>query len=205
VLRYLSELTEAETATVLSWSHTDPQSGVEYVSSAMALPGGTPICEQFMVGTPIDSGARWRHTNLDPVQRLYAVSGNIGTQGPTIADDIQQIKQQLHSGRATVDGTATVDGQRTIKLTMPAQEGGWTSTLYVDAQTYAPVKSFAESHGGAPDPAAGADTTTEKWLPANPGEHRRRSAGADPGRLHAGLPDHAGESQPGRSVTQEPG
>jgi hypothetical protein len=67
-----------------------------------------------------------------------------------------------------VDGTATVDGQRTIKLTMPAQEGGWTSTLYVDAQTYAPVKSFAESHGGAPDPAAGADTTTEKWLPATP-------------------------------------
>ena len=86
--------------------------------------------------------------------------------GPTLAEDIQQIKKQLDSGRATVDGAATVDGQPTIKLTMPPQEGGWTVTLYVKSQTYAPVQSFAEAPTNAQDPSAGTGTTTEKWLPA---------------------------------------
>ena len=89
-----------------------------------------------------------------------------GQRGPTVADDIQQIKKELDSGQATVDGTATVDGQPTIKLTMPAQERGWTSTLYVNPQTYAPVQSFGEAPANPQDPSAGTDTTTEKWLPA---------------------------------------
>jgi hypothetical protein len=152
--------------TATSWGYTDPQSGVEYSSSEMASPSGTNIYEQFMVGTPIDNGARWQSTNLDPVQHLYAVSNSVGSKGPTAADDIQQIKQELDSGQATPDGTAAVDGQPTIKLTMPVQQGGWTSTLYVNAQTYAPVQSLGEAPADAQDPSAGIDTTTEKWLPA---------------------------------------
>jgi hypothetical protein len=152
--------------TATSWRYTDPQSGVEYSSSAMVSPSGTNIYEQFMVGTPIDNGARWQSTNLDPVQHLYAVSSSVGPKGPTVADDIQQIKKELDSGQATPDGTATVDGQPTIKLRMPAQQGGWTSTLYVNSRTYAPVQSFGESPANAQDPSAGTDTTTEKWLPA---------------------------------------
>ena len=152
--------------TVTSWAYTDPQSGVEYTSSDMASPSGTSIYVQFMVGTPAGKGARWVYTNLDPVQHLYAVSSDTGSTGPTLADDIQQIKKQLDSGRATVDGTATVDGQPTIKLTMPTQEEGWTSTLYVDPQTYAPVQSFGEAPVNPQDPSADTDTTTEEWLPA---------------------------------------
>jgi hypothetical protein len=151
--------------TATSWRYTDPQSGVEYSSSAMASPSGTNIYEQYMVGTPIDNGARWQSTNLDPVQHLYAATTSIGPKGPTVADDIQQIKHELDSGQATPDGTATVDGQPMIKLRMPAQQGGWTSTLYVNARTYAPVQSFSESPADAQDPSAGTDTTTEKWLP----------------------------------------
>jgi hypothetical protein len=152
--------------TATSWGYTDPQSGVEYSSSAMALPSGTDLYEQFMVGTPIDNGARWQSTNLDPVQHLYAVTSSVGAEAPSLADDIQQIKKELDSGQATTDGTATIDGQPTIKLAMPAQQGGWTSTLYVDSQTYAPVQSFSEAPTDAQDPSAGNDTTTEKWLPA---------------------------------------
>jgi hypothetical protein len=152
--------------TATSWRYTDPQSGVEYSSSAMASPSDTTIYEQYMVGTPIDNGARWQSTNLDPVQHLYAATTSVGPKGPTVADDIQQIKHELDSGQATPDGTGTVDGQPTIKLTMPAQQGGWTSTLYVNARTYAPVQSFSESPANPPDPSAGTDTSTEKWLPA---------------------------------------
>jgi hypothetical protein len=150
--------------TATSWGYTDPQSGVQYESSAMVSPTGTNIYDQFIVGTPIDSGAHWQSTNLDPVQHLYAVTSSVGSPGPTVADDIQQIKKELDSGQATRDGTAIVDGQPTIKLTMPTQEGGWTVTLYVNSQTYAPVQSFAEAP--AQGPSAGAGTTTEKWLPA---------------------------------------
>lgn len=152
--------------TATSWAYTDPRSGVAYTSSDMASPSGTSIYVQFMVGTPAGNGARWVYTNLDPVQHLYAVSSDTGSTGPTLADDIQQIKKQLDSGRATVDGTATVDGRPTIKLTMPTQEGGWTSTLYVDPQTYAPVQSFGEAPVNPQDPSADSDTTTEDWLPA---------------------------------------
>ena len=152
--------------TVTSWAYTDPQSGVAYTSSDMASPSGTSIYVQFMVGTPAGNGARWVYTNLDPAQHLYAVSSDAGSAGPTLADDIQQIKKQLDSGRATVDGAATVDGQPTIKLTMPTQEGGWTSTLYVDPQSYAPVQSFGEAPVNPQDPSADSDTTTEDWLPA---------------------------------------
>jgi hypothetical protein len=150
--------------TATSWGYTDPQSGVQYESSAMDSPSGTNIYAQFMVGTPIDHGARWQSTNLDPVQHLYAVTSSVGSQGPTVADDIQQIKKELDSGQATRDGTAIVDGQPTIKLTMPTQEGRWTVTLYVNSRTYAPVQSFGEAPTNQ-DPSAGTGTTTEKWLP----------------------------------------
>jgi hypothetical protein len=152
--------------TATSWAYTDPQSGVDYSSSDMASPSGTSIYVQFMVGTPAANGTRWVYTNLDPVQHLYAVSSDAGSTSPTLADDIQQIKKELDSGRATVDGPATVDGQPTIKLTMPAQEGGWSSTLYVNPQTYAPVQSFGEAPVNPQDPSAQTDTTTEQWLPA---------------------------------------
>lgn len=152
--------------TVTTWAYTDPQSGVEYESSAMVSPGGAHVYDQFIVGTPTGSSARWQSTNLDPDQHLYAVTTSVGPKSPTLADDIQQIKLQLHSGQARVDGTATVDGQPTIKLTMPVQEGGWTSTLYVNARTYAPVQSFAEAPAGAQGASPEPDRTTEKWLPA---------------------------------------
>jgi hypothetical protein len=154
--------------TVPSWWYTDPQSGVEYSSSAMISPSGTHIYEQFVVGTPINNGIRYQYTNLDPVQHLYAVSSNVGPNDPATdtdaAADAQQIKQELDSGKATEDGTATVDGQPTIKLEFPEAQG-WTSTLYVDSQTYEPVQSLSVAPATVQDPSAGTDTVTENWLP----------------------------------------
>lgn len=154
--------------TATSWSYTDSQSGVEYTSSTMVSPSGTNIYDQFVVGTPADNNVNYQYTNLDPVQHLYAVSHNTGPQnaGATnLAADVQQIKKELDSGEATQDGTATVDGQLTIKLTFPAMQG-WTTTLYVDAQTYVPVQSLSVSPIDAQNPSAGNDVTTETWRPA---------------------------------------
>jgi hypothetical protein len=153
--------------TVPSWWYSDPQSGVEYSSSAMISPSGTNIYEQFVVGSPINNGIRYQYTNLDPIQHLYAVSSNVGPNDPApdAAADAQQIKQELDSSKATEDGTATVEGQPTIKLTFPEAQGS-TSTLYVDSQTYQPVQSLSVSPANAQDPSAGTDTTTENWLPA---------------------------------------
>jgi hypothetical protein len=149
--------------TVPSWSYTDPQSGVEYSASAMISPSGTHIYDQFVVGTAVNNGIRYEYTNLDPVQHLYAVSSNVGPNHPAAnaAADVQQIKQELDSGKATEDGTATVDGQPTIKLTFPEAQGS-TSTLYVDSQTYLPVQSLSVWPANAQDPSAGTDTPTEK-------------------------------------------
>jgi hypothetical protein len=126
--------------TMTSWRYTDPQSGVRYESSAMVSPTGTNIYAQFIVGTPIDHGARWQSINLDPVQHLYAVTSSVESPGPTVADDIR-----LDGGLATRDATAIVVGQPTITLTMPTQEGGWRVTLYVNSRTYAPVQSFSKA------------------------------------------------------------
>jgi hypothetical protein len=155
--------------TATTWEYRDPSSGIDYTSSVMASPSGADIYEQFIVGTPTGGAASWESTNLDPAQHLYAVTNSVGPQGPTLADDIRQIRQELDSGQATTDGTATVDGQQTIKLAMPPQMGGWTSTLYVNAQTYAPVESSAEAPVDAHNGSAGSDTTTETWLPATAG------------------------------------
>src|ERR1700733_3785228 len=71
--------------TATSWGYTDPHSGVRYESSAVVSPSGTNVYDQFMVGTPIDHGARWQSTNVDPVQHLYAVTSSVGSPGPTAA------------------------------------------------------------------------------------------------------------------------
>jgi hypothetical protein len=156
--------------TATSRWYTDPQSGVEYTSSAMVSPSGTNIYDQFVVGTPINNGVRYQYTNFDPVQHLYAVSGNVGPKDPAGSagqqnSDAQQIKYELDSGQASRDGTATVDGQPTIKLKFREPKGS-TSTLYVNSRTYQPVQSVGVDVTDPQDPSLGTDTTTERWLPA---------------------------------------
>jgi hypothetical protein len=150
--------------TATSWWYTDPESGVQYTSSAMVSRSGTNIYDQFMVGTPINNGVRWQYTNLDPVQHLYAVSGNVGPKDAG-GSNVEQIKQELDSGQATREGTATFDGQSTIKLEFREPTGS-TSTLYVNSRTYQPVESIGVEVTNAQDPSVGTDTTAEKWLPA---------------------------------------
>jgi hypothetical protein len=150
--------------TATSWRYTDPQSGVEYTSSAMVSRDGTNMYDQFIVGTPINSGVRWQYTNLDPVQHLYAVSGNVGPKDAG-GSDVEQIKQELDRGQATREGTATFDGQSTIKLKFREPTGS-LSTLYVNSRTYEPVESIGVEVTNAHDPSLSTDTTTERWLPA---------------------------------------
>ena len=76
------------------------------------------------------------------------------------------MQQALQSGQVTQQGTATVDGTQAIALSMTAPNApGNPSThiaLYVDAQTYQPLRTVAVVDG-APDLSVG------DWVPATPG------------------------------------
>jgi hypothetical protein len=148
-----------------SWSYTDPQTGNYYSSSRLISSGGTDIYDQYIVGTPDGNQMRYQSTNLDPVQREYAVQTSVGpVASDNPAADAQQIKSELANARAIQDGTATIDGQPTIKLTLP-KTAGYTDTLYVNAQTFEPVESTGEMVINPNDGADGTNTVTEKWLP----------------------------------------
>jgi hypothetical protein len=74
---------------------------------------------------------------------------------------IDQLKGNLRSGQARLDGNATIDGQRTIKITFP----GSSEVDYVAASTYVPVKITQ----GAPTSRDGMTTYvfhTFEYLPA---------------------------------------
>jgi hypothetical protein len=148
------------------WSYTDPQTGDYYSSSQLISSNGTDVYEQYIVGAPDGNQMSYQSTNLDPVQREYAVQTSVGpVDSDNPAADAEQIKSELASGKATQDGTATIDGQSTIKLTLP-NEAGYTDTLYVNSQTYEPVESTGEMVINPNGGADGTNTVSEKWLPA---------------------------------------
>ena len=152
-----------------AWSYTDPQTGDFYTSTRLTSSSGTNLYEEYIVGTPDGNQMSYRSTNLDPVQQEYAVQTSVGPANiDNSAAEVQQIKSELASGQATQDGTATVDGQATIKLTLP-KSGGYTNTLFVNSQTYAPVESTGEMVINPNDGADGTNTTTQEWLTATPG------------------------------------
>jgi hypothetical protein len=148
--------------------YTDPQTGVQYSSSTMAMPDGTVIYAQYWVGTPTSSGMSYQETELDPVQQLYSVTTSTGAADPTTSSesDAEAIRAELASGQATQHGTATIDGRQVIKLTFTGPQDT-TGTLYVDPQTYEPVRSVASSPVEADNSSAGSDSTVENWLPAS--------------------------------------
>ncbi len=151
-----------------SYSYTDPQTGDTYTSSTMALPDGTVIYAQHWVGTPTNGGMSYRQTEVDPVQQLYSVTTSTGAADPTASSeaDAEAIRAELASGQATQQGTATIDGRHVIKLAFTGPQDT-TGTLYVDPQSYEPVRSVASSRVGSDNSSTDNDTTVENWLPAS--------------------------------------
>ncbi|HSS11498.1 MAG TPA: hypothetical protein VLL25_16555 [Acidimicrobiales bacterium] len=83
--------------------------------------------------------------------------------------DAAQIRSDIASGGWTVLGRDTVDGRPALELSLRGQHGS-ADLLWVDAQTFLPIRASANK-GGAP----GADdslVTTYRFLSATPGNQK---------------------------------
>jgi hypothetical protein len=165
-------------------AYIDPRSGVAYQRSVDSSANGTTLSINELVTTPDNGVLHTRITFLDPLQHTYFTPRNISAPpGGSVASatsstqlgiksTARQIDQALSSNTVKQTGTATIDGQSTIKLSVaPAPQlvkaglpRQTTITLYVNAQTYQPIKEV-EVVPDVHDPSAGRNTSTSTWLP----------------------------------------
>jgi hypothetical protein len=83
------------------------------------------------------------------------------------------IRDEIASGRFTVLGQVNLDGRQAIKVTWSTSPGRvttLTTTLWVDARTYLPLRSVTtdQAQAGARDVLLSTDTTNYQILPATP-------------------------------------
>jgi hypothetical protein len=80
------------------------------------------------------------------------------------------IRDQIASGGFTVAGTVRLEGRVAVKLTWPPSPGQLTqtTTLWVDARTYLPLRSAGTMRAGRHGTLLQTDTTEYQILPATP-------------------------------------
>jgi hypothetical protein len=80
------------------------------------------------------------------------------------------IREQIASGRFTVTGEVRLQGRQAIELTWSASHGPLTvtTTLWVDARTYRPLRSVATTRARHRDVPLETDTTQYQVLQATP-------------------------------------
>jgi hypothetical protein len=100
-------------------------------------------------------------------QTEYSVPANAPATAPAagLQSSPSEIQRALQNGRVTREGTTTVYGSRAIALsvTLP-RVVDLHYTLYVDAQTYQPLRTVTV--GASADNSA---TNVADWIPATPG------------------------------------
>ena len=147
--------------------------GTEYSRGALYDKDATTELTTFddwVPGATVDSGTD-TETVINPSTHQYSqrqyrgsYSPNAGPT-PSLFSTPAQVQQALQSGQVTQQGTATVGGIQAITLSMVAPNApGNPSThiaLYVDAQTYQPLRTVAVV-AGAPD------LNVADWMPATP-------------------------------------
>jgi len=96
------------------------------------------------------------------------------------------IRDQIASGRFTVLGRVSLDGRQAIELTWSSSPGRMTvtTTLWVDAHTYVPLRSVATTRAALHDAAVETDTNEYQILPATPANLDLLSPPIPPGFTH---------------------
>jgi hypothetical protein len=111
-------------------------------------------------------------TLINPVTHTYTqaqFSGvsnpKAGLPTPNLYSSASEVQQALQNGQVTQKGTATVNGTQAIALSIqvPSMPGAVSQdlTLYVDAQTYQPLRTVAVLEGHP-------DLLVADWMPATP-------------------------------------
>ena len=160
-----------------SWGYTDPQTGAQYLSTAGTLANGTTFYSETQDATPSNGGMQYRNVFVDPIQKVYTVSdGHTSTATALpVPAPVQQLQQKLNSGEATREGLVTINGAAALKISFATTQGpqGSTSTLYVNPQSYEPVRFVW---------TVGTSTDAVNWLPAT----TANIANAEPAQIPAG-------------------
>jgi hypothetical protein len=80
------------------------------------------------------------------------------------------IRDQIASGRFTVIGPVELEGRQAVELTWSRSQGPLTvtTTLWVDARTYQPLRSVTTTRAPRQDVLLETDTTQYQVLPATP-------------------------------------
>jgi hypothetical protein len=134
----------------------------------------TGITETVVIG-PVVNGksdvtfAAINSTNhtYSQTQTEYPVDANApASRPPTVGlqSSPAEVQQELQSGQVTQEGTTTVNGTQAIALSVAMPSGEPVDyTLYVDAQTYQPLRTVTDG--------TSADNSTAyvtDWIPATP-------------------------------------
>ena len=146
-----------------SWGYVDSQTGAHYMSSVGTLADGTTFYSETQEGTPSNGGLQFKNVNADPIHRIYTVDEyHMSTVQPLpVPPAVQQLQGELKSGQATPEETVTINGRSALEISISSSKGdqGATSTLYVDPQSYEPIRFVW---------TAGTSTDAVNWLPATP-------------------------------------
>jgi hypothetical protein len=141
------------------------------------LANGTTFYSETQDGTPSNGGIQYRNVFVDPIHEVYAVRATHTSTTPAlpVPAPVQQLQQKLKSGEATREGIVTINGVATLEISFATSQGtqGPTSTLYVDPQSYEPVRFVW---------TAGTSTDAVNWLPAT----AANIANAEPAQIPAG-------------------
>ena len=144
-----------------TWGYVDSQTGAHYVSSVGTLADGTVYYTETQDGTPSHGGLQFKNVYTDPIHRIYTVyEYHMSTVQPlTVPPAVQHLQDELKSGQATPEETVTLNRRSALKISISPSQGdqGATSTLYVDPQSYEPIR-FTQVNS----PIA------VNWLPATP-------------------------------------
>jgi hypothetical protein len=146
--------------------------GTTYMRSAWNNLDGSPYLTGSNVLVPDGNGDGKgvdTRTLINPATHTYSqaqFSGvsdpKAGLPTPNLYSSSSEVQQALQSGQVTHEGTATVNGRQAIALSIKlASTADADLTLYVDAQTYQPLRTVMAIDGHP-------DLLVADWMPATP-------------------------------------
>jgi hypothetical protein len=164
----------------LGWTIADEYdyaapNGTMYMRTASYNKDGSPYLKYTNVLVPDgnrDGKGNDTRTIINPATHVYSrtqFSGvsdpEAGLPAPNLYSSASEVQQALQSGQVTQKGPATVNGTQAIALSIkvPSVPGAVNIdlTLYVDAQTYQPLRTVT-----VPDGLPG--LLIADWMPATP-------------------------------------
>jgi hypothetical protein len=149
-----------------SWDYAAPD-GAWYARNTQNNRDGRPtgIIGIAVLGPVVNGKQSYTETLINAANHTYSQARQeVNTPGPPSSPGLQSspsvVQRALQSGRVTQLGAMIVNGTRAIALSMSEPHG--KRILYVDAQTYQPLRTVTTVRGN-PSPPYVTD-----WMPATP-------------------------------------